>query len=235
MLPIIAAVVLAILAAVLVFLYTKGADQRVLADQQPVDVLVSSALIPQGMSLGDAVSGGLAEQTQVPGAMNPAGSIAGATPENSALLALNDVTPGQILLSDNFAAQLPDTTSIPVPDGQIAVSFTLADPERVGSFVRPGSEVVIFDTSASGESGLVTRVLLDRVLVLAVGDSTESGATNADGTTAAPSALLTVGVDQAQAEKLIQAIRTGSLYLGLPGAGTDVVKSQGVGDGNLFE
>ena len=40
-LPIILAVVLAIIAAGLVFFYTRGAEQRVLDEQQPVTVLVS--------------------------------------------------------------------------------------------------------------------------------------------------------------------------------------------------
>ncbi len=86
-LPIILAVVLAIIAAALVFFYTRGAEQRVLDEQQPVTVLVSSATIPRGISLGDAVAGGLAEQTQVPADMAPTGAIGGVTPENSALLA----------------------------------------------------------------------------------------------------------------------------------------------------
>ena len=91
MLPIILAVVLAVVAAGIVFMYTKGAEQRVLDEQQPVSVLVSTAVIPQGMSLGDAVAGGLAEQTQVPSAMTPAGAIGGVTPDNTSLVALNNV------------------------------------------------------------------------------------------------------------------------------------------------
>jgi hypothetical protein len=45
-----------------------------------------------------------------------------------------------------------------------------------------------------------------------------------------------VAVDQGQAEKLIQAIRTGDqLYLGLLGADTEVRQSNGTTDGNLFD
>jgi pilus assembly protein CpaB len=241
MLPIILAVVLALVAAGIVFMYTKGAEQRVLNEQQPVQVLVSNAVIPQGMSLGDAVAGGLADQTQVPSDMAPVGAISGATTENSALLALNEVPPGQILLSSNFVTELPAATSIDVPDGMIAISITLGDPQRVGNFVRPGSEVVIFDSYANGAdpatTGLTTRVLLDRVMVLGVGDTTTSTVTNPDGTTATqtPSALLTLAVDQGQAETIIQAQNSGALYLGLLGNGTEIVKSGGVSDGNLFD
>ncbi len=244
MLPIILAVVLAVIAAGIVFMYTKGAEQRVLNEQQPVPVLVSMAVIPQGMTLGDAYAGGLAEATQVPSDMSPTGAIAGVTPDNTALVALSDVQPGQILLASNFVTELPAAASIEIPDGMIAISLTLGDPQRVGDFLRPGAEVVIFDTYSSGATdtegvpaGLTTRVLLDRVLVLAVGSTTTAVVTNPDGSTTAPapSALLTMAVDQNQAEVLIQALSTGSLYMGLLGDGTEIVKSGGVSDGNLFD
>lgn len=251
LLPIILAVLLALVAAGLVFAYTRGAEERVLEEQQPTSVLVSTAQIPQGIALGDAVAGGLAETTQVPSNLAPAGSLSAVTPDNASLVALSPVAPGQILLASNFGTELPPTTALPVPDGLLAMSLILGDPERVGSFLRPGSEVVVFSTYTSGEADpnadpeaaptpvLTTRVLLDRALVLGVGDVTATQtATNPDGTPAAPapSAFLTFAVDQDQAEKLIQSIRNGSqLYLGLLGNGTEIVKTGGATDGNLFE
>ena len=243
-LPIVLAVVLAVIAAGIVFFYTRGAEQRVLDEQQPVSVLVTTGTIPAGMPLGDAVSGGLVESTQVPSTMAPTGAISAVTPENTALLALNTINPGQILLTSNFVAELPQAQSVPVPDGMIAISLTFGDPQRVGNFVRPGSDVVVFDTYAgatgdggSTAGGSVTRVLLPKVTVIAVGDSTATGATNPDGSAAAqaPSALLTVAVDQADAEKLIYASQSGSLYLGLLGEGAQIQKSGGTTDGNLFD
>ena len=246
-LPIVLAVLLAIVAAGIVFFYTRGAEQRVLDEQQPVDVLVSIGTIPQGMALGDAVGGGLVEATQVPGNMAPVGAITAVTAENSSLISLNNVDPGQFLLTSNFVTELPNVSPVDVPDGKVAVAFVLGDPERVGSFVRPGSEIVVFDTydtggadQGGGTGTLTTRTLLDRILVLGVGDTTtQIATTNPDGSAAAapvPSAQLTVAVDQDQAEKLIQAIRTGDqLYLGLLGEGTEIRKSSGTSDGNLFD
>jgi pilus assembly protein CpaB len=246
-LPIILAVVLALIAAALVFFYTRGAEQRVLDEQQPVTVLVTTSTVPRGISLGDAVAGGLAEETQVPADMAPTGAIGGVTPENSALLAINQVNPGQILLSTNFAAELPDITPVAIPDGLIAIAISLGDVQRVGNFLRPGAEVVIFNSYTTGatvgEEGeavtgdLTTRVLVDRALVLGVGETATPPTTNPDGTTTvqAPSSLITLGVDQAEAEKIIQASQTGSLYFGLLGDGTEVVRSNGTTDGNLFD
>lgn len=251
-LPIVLAVVLAIIAAGLVFFYTRGAEQRVLDEQQPVTVIVSSSTIPRGISLGDAFAGGLAEQTQVPADMAPTGAIGAVTPENSALLAISQVNPGQILLSSNFAAELPDITPVSVPDGLIAVAISLGDVQRVGNFLRPSAEVVIFNsytsepatqtenadgttTETTGE--LTTRVLVDRALVLGVGETATAPTTNPDGTVTAPapSSLITLGVDQAEAEKIILASQTGSLYFGLLGDGTEVVLSNGTTAGNLFD
>ncbi len=243
-LPIILAVALAVIAAGLVFFYTRGAEQRVLDEQQPVTVLVSSSTIPRGISLGDAVAGGLAEETQVPMSMAPAGALSGVNPENSSLLAINNVNPGQILLSTNFVAELPDISPVSVPDGLIAIAINLGDVQRVGNFLRPGAEVVVFNSYGTGVAvdglavpgDLTTRVLVPRALVLGVGESATSPTTNPDGTTATqtPSALITLGVDQAEAEKIIQASLTDSLYFGLLGDGTEITRSNGTTAGNLF-
>ena len=246
-LPIVLAVVLAIIAAGLVFFYTRGAEQRVLDEQQPVSVLVSTATIPRGISLGDASAGGLVEQTQVPADMAPTGYIGAVTPENSIQLAINQVSPGQILLATNFASELPDVTPVSVPDGLMAIAISLGDVQRVGNFLRPGAEVVVFNSYAGGGNAdpdtgavagdLTTRVLVDRALILGVGETASVAATNPDGTTATPAAssLITLGVDQTEAEKIILASQTGSLYFGLLGDGTEVIQSNGTTAGNLFD
>jgi pilus assembly protein CpaB len=246
--PIILAIVLAVIAAALVFFYVRGAEQRVIEEQQPVTVLVSTSTIPRGITLGDAVAGGLAETTQVPGDMAPSGAVTAVTPENAGLLAINNVNPGQILLSTNFVAELPDVTPVSIPDGLLAISISLGDVQRVGNFLRPGAEVVIFNsytpagaapTAEEGEAAadLTTRVLVDRALVLGVGEVASQPTTNPDGTTTVQpaSSLITLGVDQAEAEKIILASQTGSLYFGLLGDGTEVVGSNGTTAGNLFD
>ena len=247
-LPIVLAVVLAVVAAALVFFYIRGADQRAVEQQQPVSVLVSTSTIPRGISLGDAVAGGLAETTQVPADMAPTGALGAVTPENSGLLAINNVNPGQILLATNFVAELPDISPVAIPDGLMAISISLGDVQRVGNFLRPGSEVVVFNsysdggtavdaTQAGATANLTTRVLVDRALILGIGETVTAPTTNPDGTTTtqAPSSLITLGVDQAEAEKIILASQTGSLYFGLLGDGTEVVTSNGTTAGNLFD
>jgi pilus assembly protein CpaB len=180
--------------------------------------------------------------------MAPSGYLGAVTPENSTQLAISQVSPGQILLATNFAAELPDVTPVSVPDGLMAIAINLGDVQRVGNFLRPGAEVVIFNSYTSGGGGgdggaeaaageLTTRVLVDRALILGVGETASAATTNPDGTTTAPvaSSLITLGVDQAEAEKIILASQTGSLYFGLLGDGTEVVQSNGTTAGNLFD
>jgi pilus assembly protein CpaB len=244
--PIILAVVLAVIAGALVFFYVRGAEQRVIEEQAPVTVLVSTATIPRGITLGDAFAGGLTETTQVPGDMAPAGALSAVTPENASLVAVNDINAGQILLSSAFAAELPDVTPVAVPDGLMAISISLGDVQRVGNFLRPGAEVVVFNSYTPGgqaadeeQTGadLTTRVLVDRALVLGVGEVASQATVSTDGTaTETPaSSLITLGVDQVEAEKIIQASQTGALYFGLLGDGTEVVTSNGTTAGNLFD
>jgi pilus assembly protein CpaB len=73
--------------------------------------------------------------------------------------------------------------------------------------------------------------------VLGVGEVATAQMTNPDGTTTVQpaSSLITLGVDQAEAEKIILASQTGSLYFGLLGDGTEVVSSNGTTAGNLFD
>ena len=156
--------------------------------------------------------------------MAPTGYISAITPENSTQLAITEVSPGQILLTTNFAAELPDVTPVSVPDGLMAIAINLGDVQRVGNFLRPGSEVVIFNSYTSGggravEGGaatgdLTTRVLVDRALILGVGETASVAATNPDGTTAAPlaSSLITMAVDQTEAEKSSRSRRPEPLH-----------------------
>lgn len=239
--PILIAVGLAVLAGLAVFLYARGAEQRALQDQQAVPVYVSNDVIPAGTSLGSAVAQGLAGQTQVSDKLSPPGAIAAVDASNSALVAVGDIPAGQVLLAGDFVTEAQKTVSITIPDGLMAVSMVLGDPQKVGSFIRPGSYIAIFDTmtgispdNPDAAAVLTTRPLLDRVEVLAIGAVTKDNAAAAT-PDAWSNSLVTLALDQAQAEKLIHAIQTGSLYMALLGENTTLKPSVGVSDVDLFK
>ena len=108
----------------------------------------------------------------------PAGSLTAVTDENKNLLALSEIAPGEYIQSARFGTTPQGSQAIRVPNGQIAVSLTLSDPARVGTFVAPGSHIVLYDTvagaTATGGAAPVqagTHVLFEDVLVIAIGST----------------------------------------------------------------
>jgi pilus assembly protein CpaB len=126
------------------------------------------------------------------------------------------------------------------------VSISLADPNRVGTFLTPGSHIVLFDTfdAAAGSSGgdnttsTSTRVLLDDILVIAMGQASLTPAEPADGKDdgAAPvaGALVTVAVTPADAVRLVHGIQTGRLYAALRGNDAKIDLGKVVSQATLF-
>ena len=117
--------------------------------------------------------------------------------------------------------------------------------------MNPGSKVAIFTFGNVDPNGSV-RTLLSNVEVLAVGPSTTtttSSTTNADGTSTGtnkeqiPTAILTLALSQADAEKVIYAggaivpgAKFQALYFGLMDNNSKVVpKGIGANQDNLFK
>lgn len=239
--PILVAVGLALLAGVLVFWYANSAEERALDEQQAVSVLVTTADIAKGTTLAVAADAGLVESTQVSDKLAPSGALAAVDGMTGSLIANADIPAGQILLASSFGNEVVMPAGVEIPDGMMAVSVSLGDPQKVGSFLRPGSYIAVFNTMTTtspedpeAEPEVRTRLLLDRVEVLAVGAATTDGADSA-----APedwsNALVTVAVDQVQAEKLVHGVQTGALYLALLSDDTTLKPSAGVTNVTVFE
>ncbi len=239
-LAIVAAAVIALIGAVLVLLYARGADTRAVAEASPSTVFVSAAVIPAGTSLKEAVRLQLLTETQAAAKAVPAGALTTVTDENSSLLALTDIPPGQYGLNDAYGEQPMGERAIQVPAGKLAISVQLSDPARVGTFVTPGSMLTVFASyklkqlDTSEESKVFneqdvrgTSVLLDNVQVIGMGATPlQAGAqgapTSEDGEAAtaeqAPSFLVTLAVTPEQATTLVHGINQYTLYAGLRGA-----------------
>ena len=248
-----AAALVALLGVAAVLLYAHGADARAIASQQPVDVYVVKSVVPSGTTLKDAVQNGLIVKTSVVEKGRPAGALTAVDGSNGGLYALSDIQPGEYVLGSRFGAKPVGTKAIDVPAGQVAVSIALADPARVGTFLTPGSKVVLFDTftptdtSASGagstgkSGGQHTRVLLDDVLVIAMGQTSltpsapaTAGASGSSTAAPVPGALMTVAVTPADAVRLVHGIQTGNLYAGLRGTDAKVNLGQVITQASLF-
>ena len=251
-----AAAVIALLGVVSVLLYARGADARAVEANQPSVVYVSKALIPSATTLKDAVRGGLLVKTTVPAKGLPAGALTQVTDANNNLLALTDIAPGEYVLESRFGTTPVGTKAIEVPAGMVAVSVQLTDPARVGSFVTPGTRIAIFDSykiKAIGDDAKSkalndadvngTSVLLDDVLVIAMGDAalnpgSQAAPSQGDAKkeqAAAPSFLVTVAVTPTNAARLIHGINNGQLYAALRSADLKMGTTPRVDDLNIFD
>lgn len=241
------AIVIAALGTTLVFLYVKSADDRALEGQSPVRVLVATSQIAAGTTLRQAQSQGdleertIANSSAVEGAMSSIAAVADQ-------VALATILPNQQLSYSMFGETAAVTSGLPLPSGNIAVSFQFTDPARVAGFVEPGSEIVVFvtigqaDRSGDGgggnsEANEITRVLLPNALVVGVGPTTaapqtEDAQTNEE---QLPRALITLALTDKQAAKLVYGSQHGTLYLGLLNEKSKVSRTTEVTQENLFE
>lgn len=236
------ATVVAALGATLVFLYAQGAENRAVAQFQTVEVLSAAQRIERGESVDDALAAGKVtlESVTVDEVLEGAGSD---DETFAGQVALTTIYPGEQLLPVKFGAadEVESTSTLPVPDGKVAIAVSLTDQGRVGSFTRPGSEVAIY-LSAVPEDGTpaYTRMLLPRVTVIGAGSTTQvqAAAATAEGEVAAeqlPNTLLTLAVDQQEAEKVLFAQDAGTLSFALLPAKGELEDTGGVGAANLFE
>ena len=237
----VASLVVAALGTLLIFAYVRSADERALEDQEPVEVLVAETRIKAGTTGAAALAAGAFERRKIPRSALIEGALNDTRPIER-LVAVADIYPGEQIITAKFA-QSGETSILPIPAGDIAISVQLGDPQRVAGFVQPGSDIVIFVSGGlqvpggAAAGATVTTVLLPSVQVLAVGPTTlRTTATGAAGNKESlPTAILTLAVDQEEAQKIIQAQRAGSLYLALRNDDSKVTPNRPVGPANLFE
>jgi len=227
----IAAVVLAGLGASLVFWYAHNADQRAAQDQTLRPVLVATTTIPAGTTAASLVGSSSVELRQVAAASLAPGAISDLTAVRT-LTTLSPLFAGEQLLIAEFGAPTA-LTSLPIPAGLMAVSVQLGDPERVAGFVTAGSQVAVFvtiantDPATSARAPDITEILLTRVPVIGVGNTsvvtqTSTNSTGQQNTEQIPKTILTLAVTQDQATRLIHATQKGSLYFALLSATSKV-------------
>ena len=222
------AALIALAGTAMIVLYVQGIDARATKDQELVEVLVATETIDTGETVAEAQDAGKIDKAQVRRADLVDGSLSSTTSVADDV-AIGTIYPGEQLIAKKFGT-LGDTQSLVIPDDQMALSIELTDFERVAGFVNPGNEVAVFATTTNAvqilpenkeqKLGSYTRIVLTRNLVLGVGTTSVTSRTtqNEDGGTATEEVartILTIAVTQEQAEKLIQADRTGELNFAL--------------------
>lgn len=233
------ATLIAAIGTSLVFLYVRGVDARAAERYDAVEVLLAVEAINPGETLADVQAAGKIQL----GMVGRAQVLSGATTsiaDMGNLVALTTVYPGEQIITAKFG-QAGEQDVLSIPDGQLAISVNLSDTARVAGFVNPGAEVAIFVSvdDAMGMSEPTTRLLLPRVKVIAVGTTTVVPTTTTDPTGAQtveqlPRTLMTLAVDQMDAEKIMFAAQNSELSFGLLTEESEVKPSSGVTSDSIF-
>ena len=234
------ALIVAALGTTMIVLYVNSIDARAAQGQEQVKVLTATEVIDAGETVAKAQAAGKLEKTDVVREDMVEGALSSTTSIEDQV-SLGAIYPGEQIISSKFGAPgSADTLSI--PDDKLAISVELTDPARVAGFVNPGSEVAIFVSAdpflmkpdgSKKELPPYTRLLLPKVQVIGVGTTTVTSKTvttdEGDKTTEqVPRTILTVAVDQEQAEKVIYGQRNGELSFALLSDKSDVLDNAGV-------
>jgi pilus assembly protein CpaB len=258
---IIIALAIALFGAFGVVAYAQGADSRAIAGQQTQNVYVATSQVPRGTSAADAVAQKLIVRQRIVARGVPAGALKDVGATTGPLVATSDIMQGEIVLTSRFGTVAAQAQSKAVPDGKVAVTVELADPNRISPLLAPGSHIAIFDSfnvrdpkaavlvpngehlSDKPEGMRATNVLLDDVEVIAIGDATTVPAPQPTATSdnqkkqadVVSKALVTVAVTPEQAIRLIHAVQTGELYAALRGVGVKVNPTAVVNDNSVIQ
>lgn len=229
------AAVVAVLGVALVFVYAKGADQRAADKYDTVEVLVAAKKVNPGEDFDSALENGKFELADV----TKGQVLEGASDETDGFegsVALTTLYPGEQLIPTKFGGvfDVEAQSTLPIPEGKLAISILVKDDGRVGKFLAPGAEVAIIftDIDRTTQEPILTKVLLKRVIVLAAGSTTSLGGGGNSDASADDSAeaqneeqiqqLLTIAVSQRDAERVRFAEKDGELTAALLNAGSEV-------------
>ncbi|MHA7297375.1 Flp pilus assembly protein CpaB [Pseudarthrobacter sp. MDT1-22] len=212
-----AALLLAVVGAVLLFVYVQGAAARAQEGLEPVNVLVVTERVPLGTKISDLA--GKVKTEALPKSAVPEGALVTLDGQDGKVTSAG-LEPGEQLL----AARLVDPRdlvpgTVPVPEGMEEVTFLLA-PERIlGGRVDAGDTVTVYSSFDSGDqpsTGLLFHdVLVTAVQKAATETKNSTGSSSTEKTVEMPngSAFITVARSDADAAKLVFGAEFGTLWL----------------------
>lgn len=227
-----AAIVLALIAGIGVYVYASNADKRAQQDASFVDALVATNDIAKGTTGEEAVQAGLVQTEKVAKGSIP-GTIVTNVNDLANKVASSGINAKQFITAQTFISKDDGTggafaNSIAKED-LVAVTVTVDADHGVANAIAPGDHVNIATTTTDSSGNAQTVYIMENVKVLAVGASTAQGAapastsTDAAGAPAPPTnpGVLTFEVSKDDALRVIAA-NTGSskIYLVLLPPGT---------------
>ena len=186
MIGVLIAVALAAVGTIVLVSYVQSAEDRALAGQETVDVLVVNAPIDAGTAVEDLDSTTLRYE-KVPRTTLTAGAVANLEAVEGKVTSV-DLVPNEILTSARLVAPKAfdeRATLVDVPKGYLEVTVAV-DPQRIlGGFVSPGETVAVLASFKAARVDSGTIVTEDGETVPVPPDLvdalTEAGATQTSG------------------------------------------------------
>ena len=194
------AVVIGVVAAVALWSYVDGIEDRAYDNAERVRVFRIEEDIARGVPGEQAISEEFIDEAEIPREFRPGTAITDLNVIRGRV-ALNDLAQGQVLVDGMFVDPRVEqvTFSQRIPAGQVAISVSIGQVQAVAGLLVPGDRVnVIIDDPAGGGK----RFLFQNLRILAIGGTAapEAGDT---GTVSTPgSGLLTFAVPPLAAEKI---------------------------------
>lgn len=241
---VVAALVLGGIAAFTTYGYLGAVQQQAAAGSQLVKVYVATQDIPRGASASDLIAKGLVEQVDMPKRYVAEGAVSSADSVADRVLA-GPVSKGEVLTSGRFQYASQAGLAFSVPKGLVAVTVPVDDARGVAGLVSPGDHVAVLATvQRTSARDSETRIIVPGVQVLAVGQNTDAQGTSAapssqgggvlssaqssGSTQGGPTTIVTIAVSPTDAEKIVFAIESGSIWLALlPGSSSEATPGHG--------
>jgi pilus assembly protein CpaB len=181
------AIAIGVVAALLLFNYVRGIEDRANDNARRVDVFVAKAPVPQGTPGETATADGSVGTSKIPQEFRPATAINSAD-EIVRKVAIFDIAPGTVIVQGMFVdpaeTQISFRARLKNPD-HVAITVSIDQVRAVGGFLVPGDDVnmLVFQEGGEGEApeaapgqapvtGVLNsfaRMLYQDVNVLAVG------------------------------------------------------------------
>jgi pilus assembly protein CpaB len=223
------AIAIGLIAALLLFNYVRGIEDRANNNAKRVDVYVAKTDIPKGTEGEMATSEGAVGTAQIPQEFRPASAIT-TTDEIQKKVALFDIPQNTPIVQDMFVdpaqAQISFRERLKNPE-HVAITVSTDEVHGVAGFLVPGDEVNLMVTpqtdTESGGFAVTARYLYQKVQILAVGQSTllspgeqvQTAKTGGAAPAAGNSGLITFNVPPEAAQWIASAQSQGGLYMTL--------------------
>ena len=247
---VVAAVLLAAVGTAFLVAYVRGAEERALAGQETVEVLVVNEDVAQGTpasDLGDAVS-----TERIPAKVRANGSIVSLDDLDGQVTAV-DLIAGEQLVVSRFAepAELQAQREVEVPEGLQEVTISISPQRALGGKIAPGDIIGFFASftfdderdeeeianeeqeELRQELSEASKLILNKLLVTNVQvEQLPQTPDDEDGERSGPelaptgNLLVTLAVDVPQAERIVFSAEYGTIWLSAQDENTSEEGSQ---------